>query len=80
MDVIFFDLQKTFDKVPHMRLLENIKAHGVESKIHIWIEKWCTRRQQRVVVNVHQSGWTDVTSGVLQGSVLDPTLFYHFHK
>jgi len=37
VDDIFFDFQKAFDKVLHMRLLEKIKAHGVGRKILIWI-------------------------------------------
>ena len=28
MDVVYLDFQKAFDKVPHQRLLLNIKAHG----------------------------------------------------
>ena len=30
MDVIFLDFSKTFDKVPHQRLLHKIEAHGIE--------------------------------------------------
>jgi len=46
VDVIFLDFQKAFDKVPHMRLVKKIKAHGVGGKILIWIEKWLTGRHK----------------------------------
>jgi len=42
VDIIFLDFQKAFDTVPHMRLLEKMKAHGFGNKILIWIQKWLT--------------------------------------
>ena len=29
VDVIYLDFQKAFDKVPHTRLIEKVKAHGI---------------------------------------------------
>ncbi len=51
VDIIYLDFQKAFDKVPHMRLLRKIKAHGVTGNIHKWIEDWLSERKQRVVIN-----------------------------
>jgi len=33
-----------------------IQAHGMGGKLLIWIEKWLTGRQQRVVIKGQQSG------------------------
>ena len=78
VDAIYLDLQKAFDKVPHMRLLTKLKGYGIGGGVYGWISDFLDSRSQRVNVEGESSGLINITSGVPQGSVLGPTLFVYF--
>ena len=78
VDVVYCDFMKAFNKVPKLRLVEKLRAHGMFSKVLGWIENWLMRRRQRVVLNGECLGWEEVKSRVPQGSVLGPMLFLIF--
>ncbi|BHF83394.1 hypothetical protein SprV_0902653600 [Sparganum proliferum] len=73
--VIYFDLSKAFDKVPHMRLLVKLEALGIRPPLLDFIMSYLSNQYQKVMVGNSYSTSHSITNGVLQGTVLGPLLF-----
>ena len=70
VDVIYVDFKKAFDKVPHKRLLNKLKAYGINGKLLNWVATLIFQGQKQYTVSGSKCTWTNVVTGVPQGSDL----------
>ena len=57
VDVLFLDISKAFDKVPHVYLLEKLRIVSIDGSLLSWICDYLTNRRQRCIVEECVSGW-----------------------
>ena len=50
VDVVFLDVAKAFDKVPHKRLLEKFRKHGIGGKLLNVIGNWLSNRKSNLTI------------------------------
>ena len=72
---VFLDISKAFDKVWHDGLIFKLKQNGISGSMFKLLANYLNNRKQRVVLNGSCSDYSEIESGVPQGSVLGPLLF-----
>ena len=73
--IVFFDVRKAFDTVPHLPLLQTLDKLGLDKYLFRWIRNYLLQRIQYVAIDGCESQSLPAISGVPQGSVLGPLLF-----
>ena len=71
-------LSKAFDCIPHDLLIAKLSAYGFDKTALKYIYSYLKKRQQCVRINNVYSGFEEIISGVLQGSIAGPILYNAF--
>ena len=72
------DHSKYFDTINHSLLLAKLDAYGFSRTSLKLMQNYLCNRQQRISINGSFNNWTEVITGVSQGSILGPLLFNIF--
>ena len=74
---VFIDFKKAFDTVNHTILLDKLHHYGIRGIVHEWFSSYLANRTQTTHIdNDHISSKKNSATGVPQGSVRGPLLFF----
>ena len=68
VDLVLLDFRKTFDTVPHCRLLSKLSSYGIHNLTHLWIASWLNEKTAGIAMDGITAGWVWCTTGDGAGS------------
>ena len=77
IDFAYLDFRKAFDLLFHRHLAYKMAMYGMQQVLN-WVKAFLSQRTQKVVIRGTSSESCDITSDVIQGSVLGPISFLIF--
>ena len=72
---MFLDISKAFDKGWGKVLIHELEQNRIGGPLLKTVTDFLKSRKQRVVLNGEHLSWSDVLTGIPQGSILGPLLF-----
>ena len=75
---LFIDFRKAFDMVDHSLLINKLSFYRFSHKSLSWFQSYLSTRFQTIKSDHGPSEFSQLLSGVPQGSILGPTLFLLF--
>jgi ribonuclease P/MRP protein subunit RPP40 len=75
VDVVYFDFQKAFDTISHLRLVIKLESYGFSGHLLPWIKAFLSNGMQTVEILDLISDKFEVINEMPQGSVLGPAFF-----
>lgn len=78
--MVYFGITKAFAHVPHERLLLKLKPYGLADPLYSWLTFYLSDPSQVITINETLSQPEPTPGGVIQGSVLGPSVFLLYGK
>ena len=77
--MIYTDLEKAFDKIPHKRLIRKLSSYCLNKELISWIEAFLNNRKQRVRIKGIFSDWVPVGWYPTEFPVGTNTVYYYLY-